>query len=65
MNYVDSWGSGIDLTIFVSVNGEKSYVNISSVVFGVEEISESMSKSINALAISKIVGGVIAWEATS
>jgi hypothetical protein len=65
MDYVDSWGSGIDLTIFVNVNGEKSYVNISSAVFGVEEVSESMSRSINALAISKIVGGVTAWEATS
>lgn len=65
MNYVDSWGSGIDLTIFINANSERSYINISSAVFGVEEISESMSKSINALAISRIVGGVRAWEAMS
>ncbi|MEM1664425.1 MAG: hypothetical protein QXN90_00730 [Zestosphaera sp.] len=64
MNYVDSWGSGIDLTIFINVTSERSYTNISSVVFGVEEVSESMSRSINALAISRIVGGVKAWEAT-
>ena len=64
MNYVDSWGSGTDLTIFINVNSERSYINISSVVFGVEEVSESMNRSINALAMSKIVGGVKAWEAT-
>lgn len=65
MNYVDSWGSGIDLTIFINVTSERSYININSVMFGVEEVSESMSRSINALAISRIVGGVKAWEATS
>ncbi|MGC8975432.1 MAG: hypothetical protein ACP5KB_04460, partial [Thermoprotei archaeon] len=65
MNYVDSWGSGIDLTIFINANSERSYINISSAIFGVEEVSESMSTSINALAISRIVGGVRAWEATS
>jgi len=65
MNYVDSWGSGIDLTIFINANSERSYINISSAIFGVEEVSESMSTSINALAISRIAGGVRAWEATS
>lgn len=65
MNYVDSWGSGIDLMIFINVTSERSYVNVNSAIFGVEEVSESMSRSINALAISRIVGGVKAWEATS
>ncbi len=64
MNYVDSWGSGIDLTIFINVASEGTYINISSTVFGVEEVSETMSRSINALAVSRIVGGVKAWEAT-
>ncbi|MEO3993384.1 MAG: hypothetical protein QN229_03625 [Desulfurococcaceae archaeon TW002] len=64
MNYVDSWGSGIDLTIFINITSGGTYVNISSMIFGVEEVSETMSRSINALAISRIVGGVKAWEAT-
>lgn len=64
MNYIDSWGSGVDLTIFINPGEGGIYVNIGSVVFGVEEVSEAMSRSINALAVSRIIGGVKAWEAT-
>lgn len=64
MNYVDSWGSGVDLTIFINPGEGEMHVNISSVVFGVEEVSETMSRSINALAVSRVIGGVKAWEVT-
>jgi len=64
MLYVDSWGSGVDLTVFINVEEGFAHININTSVFGVEEISESMSLSINSLVISKIVGGVKVWEST-
>ncbi|MEM0014952.1 MAG: hypothetical protein QXS42_06975 [Zestosphaera sp.] len=64
MDYVDSWGSGVDLAIFINPGEGGTHITINSMVFGVEEISETMSRSINALAVSKVIGGVKAWEAT-
>ncbi len=64
MFYIDSWGSGVNLTIFINVEKGFAHINISTSVFGVEEISESMGLSINSLVLSKIVGGVKAWEHT-
>ncbi len=63
MDYVDSWGSGVDITIFITLTEGGTHASISSTVFGVEEVSEAMSRSINALAISRIIGGVRTWEA--
>lgn len=62
MDYVDSWGSGVDITVFITLTEGGAHANISSMVFGVEEVSEAMSRSINALAISRIIGGVRTWE---
>lgn len=62
MNYIESWGSGVDLNIMVTKEEGSTFVSINTHVWGIEEISESVTKNMIALAISRIVGGVKAWE---
>ncbi len=62
MNYVESWGSGVDLNIMINREEESTFISINTHVWGIEEISENVTKNMIALAISRIVGGVKAWE---
>jgi len=56
--YNEVWGSGLDLNIVLSRDEESVKVHISSYVWGIEEISESIMNTMLSLAISRIVGAI-------
>ncbi len=56
--YNEVWGSGLDLNIVLSQDEESIKVHISSYVWGIEEISESVMNTMLSLAISRIVGAM-------
>ena len=56
--YNEVWGSGLDLNIVLSRDEESVKVHISSYVWGIEEISESIMNTMLGLAISRIVGAI-------
>ena len=62
LSYNESWGSGVDMSIIVSREGDSTFISINTNVWGIEEISENVTRNMIALAISRIVGGVKSWE---
>jgi len=61
VRYVECWGSGLDLNIIASIDGGKLRLHITSYVWSIEEISESVMNTMLSLAISRIIGGVKSW----
>ena len=60
--YNEAWGSGLDLNIILSRNSkEGTKIYITSYVWGIEEISETVMNTMLALALSRIVGSIRAW----
>jgi len=60
--YVESWGIGADMNVLISSTEEGIYVNISSVIWGIEEVSEVIMNNVLALLLSRIVGRLRSWE---
>ncbi len=61
IRYVECWGSGLDLNIISHIEKDEVKLHITSYVWSIEEISESILNTMLSLAISRIVGGVKAW----
>ena len=61
--YVESWGVGADVNILVtSNNDERTYVDISCMIWGIEEVSEAVMNNVLAVLLSKIIGRLKSWE---
>lgn len=61
IRYVECWGSGLDLNIISHIEKDEVKLHITSYVWSIEEVSESILNTMLSLAISRIVGGVKAW----
>jgi len=62
LNYVESWGSGLDINISAAESEGITSVSISINFWGIEEFSESITRNMIALALSRIAGGIRSWE---
>ena len=60
--YVESWGVGADMSILVTSADEGTYVNISCMIWGIEEVSEAIMNNVLALLLSRVVGRLKSWE---
>jgi hypothetical protein len=60
--YIESWGVGADVNILVTNADEGTYVNISCMIWGIEEVSEAIMNNVLALLLSRIVGRLKSWE---
>ncbi len=60
--YIESWGVGADMSILVTNADEGTYVNISCMVWGIEEVSEAVMNNVLALLLSRVVGRLKSWE---
>lgn len=56
--YNEVWGSGLDLNIVLTRDEGGVKIHISSYVWGIEEVSESIMNTMLSLAISRIVGAI-------
>lgn len=62
MQYVETWGSGVDVTIIATKQKDESTLYITSNPWSVEEFSESIVKTMQSLAVARLVGGVKIWQ---
>ena len=60
--YVESWGVGADMNILVTNVDEGTYVNITCMIWGIEEVSEAIMNNVLALLLSRVVGRLKSWE---
>ncbi len=60
--YIESWGVGADMSILVTSADEGTYVNISCMIWGIEEVSEAIMNNVLALLLSRVVGRLKSWE---
>ncbi len=60
--YIESWGVGADMSILATNADEGTYVNISCMIWGIEEVSEAIMNNVLALLLSRVVGRLKSWE---
>ncbi len=60
--YIESWGVGADMSILVTNTDEGTYVNISCIIWSIEEVSEAIMNNVLALLLSRVVGRLKSWE---
>ncbi len=60
--YVESWGVGADMNVLVTNADGGTCVNVSCMIWGIEEVSEAIMNNVLALLLSRVVGRLRSWE---
>ncbi|MCD6323957.1 MAG: hypothetical protein J7L55_02470 [Desulfurococcales archaeon] len=62
LSYKESWGSGLDVSAVLTPEEDATLITITAITWGIEEVSEAVTRNMLGLALSRIAGVIKSWE---